>query len=81
MTVRQGILTGIVLMIVALPAHADTIRIDTPMSPPDWALLERALLEANSRACEAFAAHYLDERGYLLHTPRWGVLDGPWSAA
>ncbi len=76
MTVRQGILTGIVLMIVALPAHADTIRIDTPMSPPDWALLERALLEANSRACEAFAAHYLDERGYLLHTPRWGVLDG-----
>jgi hypothetical protein len=53
------------------------IRIDTPMAPPAWALLERQLLRANSAACERFGAKYLDERGYLLHTPRWGTLDGP----
>ena len=47
------------------------------MSPPAWALMERALLEANSRAVEAFAEKYMDARGYLLHTPRWGTLDGP----
>ena len=47
------------------------------MPPPDWALLERALLDENSKAVEAFADRYLDERGYLLHTPRWGTLDGP----
>jgi hypothetical protein len=53
------------------------IKIDTPMAPPAWALLERHLLDANSRACERFAAKYVDNRGYLLHTPRWGTLDGP----
>lgn len=53
------------------------LRIATPMSPPTWALLERELLRANSIACERFAAKYVDERGYLAHTPRWGTLDGP----
>lgn len=52
------------------------IEIKTPKSPPGWALLERELLRANSIAVEAFAAKYLDGRGYLLHTPRWGTLDG-----
>ena len=55
----------------------DSIQIDTPMPPPPWALLERALLDENSKAVEAFSEKYLDERGYLLHTPRWGTLDGP----
>ncbi len=54
-----------------------SVVIDTSMPPPDWALLERALLDENSKAVEAFAERYLDERGYLLHTPRWGTLDGP----
>lgn len=54
-----------------------SVEIGTPMAPPEWALLERALLEENSDAVEAFASRYLDERGYLLHTPRWGTLDGP----
>ncbi len=58
-------------------AQLPSIEIDTPMTPPGWALQQRALLEENSRAVEAFAAKYLDERGYLLHTPRWGTLDGP----
>ena len=47
------------------------------MAPPAWALLERQLLHANSKAADRFAAKYVDERGYLLHTPRWGTLDGP----
>lgn len=50
--------------------------LDRPMAPPAWALLERELLRQQSRACDEFAAKYLDERGYLLHTPRWGALDG-----
>ncbi|MBZ2178306.1 MAG: hypothetical protein K7J47_11430 [Acidobacteria bacterium] len=46
-------------------------------SPPAWALLERELLKQSSLACDRFANKYLDARGYLLHTPRWGTLDGP----
>jgi hypothetical protein len=47
------------------------------MPPPAWAVLERQLLRFTSEACERFAAKYVDERGYLLHTIRWGTLDGP----
>ena len=53
------------------------VRIDTQQSPPTWALLERELLKQSSLACDRFAGKYLDSRGYLLHTPRWGTLDGP----
>ena len=53
------------------------VEIREPLPPPSWALMERQLLDANSKAVEAFADRYLDERGYLLHTPRWGTLDGP----
>ena len=52
------------------------IEISTPMPPPTWALLERQLLDANAAAVEEFYTTYHDERGYLLHTPRWGTLDG-----
>lgn len=54
-----------------------TLVVSSPMTPPAWALMERDLLRFNSLACERFAERYLDERGYLLHTPRWGTLDGP----
>lgn len=56
------------VLLIAATAHADAglVRIDTPMSPPAWALLERELLLANTRACEEFFARYFDERGYLL---------------
>jgi len=53
------------------------VSVKTPMAPPAWAVLERELLRYNSLACERFADKYLDERGYLLHTIRWGTLDGP----
>ncbi len=57
------------------------LTIDTPMTPPHWALLERELLRAQSEACAAFFSHYFDERGYLLCVPRWGGDDGPDDAA
>ena len=66
------------VLIAAMAAPAQVrIAIDKPMTPPEWALLERELLRANSLAMDRFAERYLDERGYLLHTPRWGTLDGP----
>ena len=68
------------LLAILLPAALlaqPAIVIESPMEPPEWALLERALLKANSDAVEGFAAKYMDARGYLLHTPRWGTLDGP----
>jgi hypothetical protein len=53
------------------------IRIESPMAPPAWALLERELLRANAAACEEFFAGYFDERGFLLCVERWGGDDGP----
>jgi hypothetical protein len=57
------------------------VRSTAPQPPPSWALLERELLRRQSEACEAFFAHYFDERGYFLCTPRWGADDGPDDAA
>ena len=62
---------------LAIPLAAQTLHVTTPMPAPAWALLEHQLLRHNSLACERFAAKYVDSRGYLLHTPRWGTLDGP----
>ena len=53
------------------------VLIDTPMATPAWALLERELLKQSSAACDRFANKFVDSRGYLQHTPRWGTLDGP----
>jgi hypothetical protein len=64
---------------LALPVSASepTIRIDTPLTPPTWALLERQLLDTNAAACRRFFARYFDERGFLLCVERWGGDDGP----
>ena len=59
-----------------LAAAEVNVSIEKPMPPPAWALLERELLRANSRAVQAFADKYVDERGYLEHVARWGTLDG-----
>src|SRR5262245_22073209 len=61
----------------SLPLAAPRIDVNTPMSPPVWALLERELIRANTAACEEFFARYFDERGYLLCVTRWGGDDGP----
>jgi hypothetical protein len=54
-----------------------TVSVETPLSPPAWALLQRALLKANTAACQEFARRYHDERGYLRCVERWGGDDGP----
>lgn len=54
-----------------------TIDVTTPRAAPAWALLERQLLDAQSRACEQYYARYFDQRGYLLCVPRWSGDDGP----
>jgi hypothetical protein len=83
MTSRRRFLrtaSALLLATVASPSLAAspaTLEIKTPMAPPEWALLERALLKANAEACEAFFARYFDERGFLLAVERWGANDGP----
>ena len=61
--------------------RSTTLDVDSPMTPPQWALLQRALLRDEALACQAFFEHYFDERGYLLCVPRWGGDDGPDDAA
>ncbi len=52
------------------------IEVRERMTPPEWALLEREVLRAGSEAVDVFYAKYFDERGYLQHLARWGILDG-----
>ena len=54
-----------------------SIRIDSPMTPPRWARLERQLLAENVPACREFFTKYFDGRGYLQCYVRWGANDGP----
>ena len=60
-----------------LQGQIPTIKVETPESPPEWALLQRELLRAGSIAIERYADRYFDERGYLLSDVRWGMNDGP----
>ena len=53
-----------------------TLKVTTPMSPPAWAVLERELIRAQNRACDAFFERYFDKQGYLKCLPRWGGNDG-----
>lgn len=66
-------------LILAVTAYGAEpgLQLETPMAAPSWALLERELLKQSSAACDRFAGKFMDSRGYLLHTPRWGTLDGP----
>ena len=69
---------GLLLSFQQTTVQADaTVVIDTPMTPPYWALLERQLLDASAKACAEFYERYFDERGYLLCVERWGGNDGP----
>lgn len=84
---RRHFLLGsaaIALMAATGPALAVTMTgaplfdIATPMAPPEWALLERALLDAHTVACEAFFARYFDpSNGHFRAIERWGANDGP----
>ena len=67
----------LVLTTAAAALAQPALEINKTVSPPALALLERELLKQSSLACDRFSNKYLDARGYLLHTPRWGTLDGP----
>jgi hypothetical protein len=75
----RALLVALLILIIAAPlvADDDSLVIDSPMPPPGWALMEQKLLKANGDYAELFADRYIDDRGYLLHTIRWGTLDGP----
>ena len=61
---------------LALAAEA-VPEITTPMDAPEWALLERQVIQAHTAACEEFFDRYFDERGFLKCVARWGADDGP----
>ena len=78
-SVRCGIVLATVLVLgftMDAAAAGPVIEVREPVSPPAWALLEREVLRAGSSAVELFYDKYFDERGYLLHVARWGILDG-----
>jgi len=70
-------LLAVLLVSPFAASAAEPLRIDTPMSPPAWALLQRELIKANNAACEEFYNRYFDDRGFLLCVERWGGDDGP----
>ena len=59
------------------PVGLVQIRLENSLSPPSWALAQRALIRANEEAAIAFADKYVLSNGYLNHRPRWGGSDGP----
>jgi hypothetical protein len=56
---------------------AATLTVDSPMAPPEWAVLQRRLLAEQVPACREFFEKYFDARGYLQCFVRWGANDGP----
>lgn len=65
------------LMLAAACGAEVAIRIDRPMPPPNWALSQRALLQAYGDAAKEFYAKYCDDRGHLRILEHWGGNDGP----
>ncbi len=72
-------LSGLLLGLIGFVQLRAEVRIvvDTPMVPPAWALMERALLRSQTELCDLFFERYFDERGYLECVERWGGDDGP----
>ena len=69
-------------LLTALPSYlqaggAKPIAVESLLDPPEWALLQRELLNAHTDACEAFHQKYFDDRNYLRAVERWGTNDGP----
>ena len=80
---RYPLSLAALLALAGTAAAADvTVSVETPMSPPAWALLERTLLGANTEAIRGFDGRYHghDLRGYFRGVERWGVDGGPYQA-
>ena len=74
---QRHTLTALAALLLVGPASAEPlIDVRQPMTPPEWALLQREVLRAGSQAVKRFYDLYFDERGYLQHVARWGILDG-----
>ena len=58
-------------------AQEVVIVADDPVEAPTWALLQRQLLQAQTRAGIEYFHRYFDERGYIRAVLRWGGDDGP----
>ncbi|MCM3879719.1 MAG: hypothetical protein ND807_06405 [Vicinamibacterales bacterium] len=54
-----------------------TISIDQKMTPPDWAIAERAMLAAAAEGAQWWVDRYVRPDGSLNIDPLWGVTDGP----
>src|SRR5262245_52787336 len=54
-----------------------SILIDTPMTAPPWARLERQVLTDSLPACLEFYRKYYDDKGRVQCVLRWGADDGP----
>ncbi|HVT91033.1 MAG TPA: hypothetical protein VHD56_19425 [Tepidisphaeraceae bacterium] len=68
----------VVMFLTDAISQAETsIRIDTPMEAPKWAVLERQLLVESGPACQEFYQRYYDDRSYVQCVLRWGADDGP----
>ena len=83
LTRREALAVGAALAATpaAARARSTALRVDTPMSAPRWATLQRQLMAANAAACEAYFAQYVGPNDELLCFPRWGANDGPDDAA
>ena len=68
---------GVIAAAMRSRAEDVSLRIDTHMDPPRWAVLERRLLAENVPACREFFTKYFDDRGRLQCVLRWGANDGP----
>jgi hypothetical protein len=76
-TLSACLLAAVVSLALSAQAGEVTIRLQTRIEPPRWAVLERQLLAANVPAAREFFDKYFDRRGYLQAFARWGANDGP----
>ncbi|WP_206352214.1 hypothetical protein [Tautonia rosea] len=74
-----SIVSAITLIVTVggVVSASEMLHIGSPMPPPEWALLEQALLRANEDASERFFDRYFDDQGFALCVERWGGDDGP----
>ncbi len=69
---------GFLLFFFGTAWGQDLIEISSPMTPPAWANLERALLEENSRFFGKYAEKYINPNtGHMEIVEHWGGADGP----
>ena len=69
--------TLFLVALLAMVAAAQSLVIESPMAPPDWALAQRTLIKETTAAAAEFAAKYIDTRGHFRGVERWGGNDGP----